>query len=320
MARAGYDPMAAVGLQETFVRLSENQSHNWLAGLFASHPPSMERVEANRATAANLPKGGILGKAVYEERIASLVKDKKAYDSYAKGREALEKGDTGKALTFAREAIRVEPREGHFYALSGDARYKEKHFEEALTDYDRAVELNSNYFYYYLQRGLTKKQMNRAEESYADLQQSTRLLPTATAYTGLGELEMSYGSSERAKQYFTEAAASDSPAGRQARAALLRLDFPRYAGEYIQIQIGLDREGYVVARISNQAPLGIRDLQLAIQYPGTSGKTLQTTRRFSTVIPAGQAYDTNLRLGPYADADALNAIRIRITGAELVEK
>ena len=320
MARAGYDPMAAVGLQETFVRLSENQSHNWLAGLFASHPPSMERVEANRATAANLPKGGILGKAAYDERIASLVKDKKAYDSYAKGREALEKGDDDKALSYAQEAIRGEPREGHFYALRGDIHYKENRYTEALEDYDRAIELNSNYFYYYLQRGLTKKQMNRTTESYADLQKSTALLPTATAYTGLGELELAAGSSQRAKQYFTEAATSDSPAGRQARAALLRLDFPRYAGEYIQIQIGLDREGYVLARIRNTAPLGIKDLQLAIQYPDTSGKTQQTTRRFSTLIPAGKAFDTNLSLGPYADADALNAIRIRITDAELVEK
>lgn len=58
MSRAGYDPMAAIGLQETFVRLNESRSQNWLAGLFSSHPPSAARVEANRATAANLPKGG----------------------------------------------------------------------------------------------------------------------------------------------------------------------------------------------------------------------------------------------------------------------
>jgi predicted Zn-dependent protease len=320
MARAGYDPMAAVKLQETFVRLNENRSHNWLAGLFASHPPSMARVEANRATAASLPTGGKVGKITYEERLASLVKDKKAYDSYAKGREALEKGDTNKALAYAQEAIGVEPREGHFYALRGDVRYKEKRYNEALADYDRAIELNSNYFYYYLQRGLTRKQMNLTAESYADLQQSTKLLPTATAYNSLGELELSSGSSQRAKQYFTEAASSTSSAGRQARAALLRLDFPRYAGEYIHIQISLNNDGYVLARINNQAPLGIKDLQLTIQYPDTSGKTLQTTRRFRAVIPAGQSYDTNLNLGPYADAAILNAIRIQITSAVLMEK
>ena len=319
MARAGYDPMAAVGLQETFVRLSENQSHNWLAGLFASHPPSKERVEANRTTAATLPKGGLLGKTVYDERIASLVKDKKAYDSYAKGREALEKGAIDKALVYSQEAIRVEPREGHFYALRGDIHFKEKRYNEALADYNKAIGLNSKYFYYYLQRGLTRKELNQTQEAHADLQASTRLLPTATGYNSLGELELAAGSPQKAKQYFTEAASSDSPAGRQARVSLLRLDFPSYAGEYLQIQIGLNNEGYVLARINNQAPLGVRGLELSIRYPDLSGKTYQASRRISAVIPAGQAYTVNLNLGPYADVAILNAIQIQIVGAELLE-
>ncbi len=320
MARAGYDPMAAVGLQETFVRLNESKSHNWLSGLFASHPPSIERVMTNKATAASLPKGGILGKAIYDERLASLVKGKKAYESYAKGMESLEKGDTPKALAYSQEAIGIEPREGHFYALQGDIHYSEKRYNEALADYNKAIELNSNYFYYYLQRGLTRKELNQTQESYADLQVSTRLLPTATAYNSLGELELSAGSSQRAVQYFSEAASSDSPAGIQARTALLRLDFPRYASNYIQIQIGLSKDGYVVARIHNQAPLGVKDLQLAIQFPDSSGKTQQTRRSFSAVIPTRQVYNTNLNLGPYADAAILNAIRIQIISAELVEK
>lgn len=320
MARSGYDPMAAVGLQETFVRLSENQSHNWLAGLFASHPPSRERVERNRATAASLPKGGILGKTSYDQHIASLVKDKKAYDSYAKGREALEKGDTRKALAYSEEAIRIEPREGHFYALRGDVHYNENRYNEALADFNRAIGFNSNYFYYYLQRGMTREKLNQAREAYADLQASTKLLPTATAYNSLGVLELSAGSPQRAQQYFAEAAASDSPAGRQARVALLRLDFPRYADEYIQIQLGLNSAGYVLARINNQAPMGIKDLQLVIQYPDASGKTNKTTRRIPAVIPAGQSFTASLNLGPYAGAAALNAIHLQILSAELLEK
>ncbi|MCW8920959.1 MAG: M48 family metalloprotease, partial [Sedimenticola sp.] len=48
MARAGYDPMAAVGLQETFVRLSKDRKENWLSGMFASHPPSLTAEESKR--------------------------------------------------------------------------------------------------------------------------------------------------------------------------------------------------------------------------------------------------------------------------------
>ena len=45
MSAAGYDPQGAVTLQETFVRLSEGRQSDWLSGLFASHPPSRERVQ-----------------------------------------------------------------------------------------------------------------------------------------------------------------------------------------------------------------------------------------------------------------------------------
>jgi len=46
MVRAGYDPQGAVDLQRTFVELSEGRQQDWLSGLFASHPPSQERVNA----------------------------------------------------------------------------------------------------------------------------------------------------------------------------------------------------------------------------------------------------------------------------------
>lgn len=320
MSRAGYDPMAAVGLQETFIRLSENKSRNWLAGLFSSHPPSVERLEANRITAAKLPKGGLIGKDNYEKKIAFLIKDRKGYESYVKGRKALQKGDNKKAFTFAQEAIRIEPREGHFYALRGDIHLKGKRYNNALLDYNRAIDLNGNYFYYYLQRGLTKKKLKKTQEAHADLQASTRLLPTAMAYNSLGELAMSAGSPQRARQYFKKAAGSDSPAGKEARLSLLHLDFPQNAGNYIQIQVGLSEKGYVKTRVTNNASLGIRDIELYIEYPDSSGRRRQTTKRLSGVIPAGKSYTTNLNLGPYKNASVLDTIRIRITDAQLVEK
>jgi predicted Zn-dependent protease len=319
MARAGYDPMAAVKLQETFVRLNEKKSYNWLAGLFASHPPSRERVEANRATAASLRQGGILGRERYEKQIASLKKNKEAYDSYGIGREALEKGDTAKAQALSEKAIQIEPREGHFYALRGDVQFQEGHYDAAVADYTRAIDLNRNYFYYYLQRGLTRKKMNRPQEAYADMQASTRLLPTATAYNSLGELELAAGKPQKARQYFQEASSSDSPAGREATLSLLRLDFPGNAENYIQMQLGLNKAGYVLARVHNKAPLSIGNIRLSIEYPDSSGNIRQTTRLLQVVIQAGKTYTTDLDLGPYANTSILKTIRIRIGDAQLIE-
>jgi predicted Zn-dependent protease len=53
MAKAGYNPQAAVTLQELFLKLSKRKS-SWVEGLFASHPPSEERIAANIKTAKEL--------------------------------------------------------------------------------------------------------------------------------------------------------------------------------------------------------------------------------------------------------------------------
>ena len=48
MAKAGYDLQGAVDLQTLFVKLSKGQKSSWINGLFASHPPSPERVAENK--------------------------------------------------------------------------------------------------------------------------------------------------------------------------------------------------------------------------------------------------------------------------------
>jgi len=54
MHGAGYDPMAAVALQEILLEHGKAGAPHWLEGLFASHPPSEERVVTNRQTAEAL--------------------------------------------------------------------------------------------------------------------------------------------------------------------------------------------------------------------------------------------------------------------------
>jgi hypothetical protein len=136
----------------------------------------------------------------------------------------------------------------------------------------------------------------------------------------MGDLQMSAGSPQKARQYFQEAASSDSSAGRAAKLSLLRLDFPHNAENYIETQVGLSEKGYLLAKFSNNSQLGIKNIKLNIEYPDSSGRTRQTKRLLSGIIPAGKSYTTNLDLGPYANASVLKVIRIRITGAQLVDK
>ena len=121
MKRAGYDAQGAVTLQETFVRMSGNKESSWFQGLFASHPPSQERLEANRRLAAKLPPGGEMGAESFAAAMAQTMKAKPAYDAYDAGRKALKSKNADLALAKANEAIRLLPGEAHFHALRGDA-------------------------------------------------------------------------------------------------------------------------------------------------------------------------------------------------------
>ncbi|MEX1266420.1 MAG: M48 family metalloprotease, partial [Woeseia sp.] len=158
MSKAGYDPDGAVSLQKTFVRLSEGGRSDWLSGLFASHPPSQARVDANIQTAATLPPGGDTGKDRYQAVMARTKAVMPAYEAYDEGRAALAEKNAALALQKAEEAIRLLPEEAHFYALRGDARLVDEKFDMAVTNYDSAIGRRDDFFYYYLQRGRANEQ------------------------------------------------------------------------------------------------------------------------------------------------------------------
>ena len=96
MKLAGYDPSGAVTLQETFVRLSEaggKKEQNWMEGLFASHPPSQERVDKNKQDADELGRGGETGTESFAAATRQLRQMKPAYDKYDQAMAAAQKKD-----------------------------------------------------------------------------------------------------------------------------------------------------------------------------------------------------------------------------------
>ena len=190
MVKAGYDPNAAVTLQETFVRLSKGNNPSWLEGLFASHPPSEERVAANRQYAKALYRPGLtLGEQRYRQQIATVIKSKPAYDKYDQAGNALAKKDINKASSLIDQAIAIEPREGLFYAMKGDIYDVQNKHTDAIREYDKAVSKNPDLFYFYLKRGLSYKAVGDKTRAKADLQKSFQLLPTKQAQQGLQSLQ-----------------------------------------------------------------------------------------------------------------------------------
>ncbi len=319
MSRAGYNPQAAVRLQELFLRLSKEGRQNWLNGLFASHPPSRERLEANRETALSLPPGGKLYAKRYQLKIAHLIKTKEAYKAYDEGRKALSKGKIKKALALSQKAIKIEKREALFYGLRGDARLKQRRLKDALKDFNKALSLNDRFFYFYLKRGQTEAKLGDRLAARRDLEKSKSLLPTASAYNSLGNLYLAEGHRQKAVQYFRAAAGSKSQPGRQALRSLVRLDLSDNPGEYLKVRLGLNDRRYVVARIFNSTPLPVHNVEIRIFFRDSLGQLRRVTRSVQGIIEPGRTALVWLGLGPVKNASSLQNIKVSVVRARTVE-
>jgi predicted Zn-dependent protease len=203
MSRAGYDPQGAVRLQETFVRLSEGRDSDWLSGLFASHPPSAERVSANKQTATTLPAGGETGADRYRAAMQKTLDAKPAYDAYDEGRKALGEKDGKAAIEKAEAAIALFPEEANFYALRGDARFMAEDYDAAIDNYDIAIRRRDDFFQYYLQRGLAREKLKEDSAARTDLEHSNELFPTAIAHYALGNIALRQNRRDDAIEHYT---------------------------------------------------------------------------------------------------------------------
>jgi predicted Zn-dependent protease len=313
MSRAGYDPQGAVSLQKTFVRLSEDRRSDWLSGLFSSHPPSRERVEANIATAASLPPGGATGEDAYREAMKRTMAFLPAYEAYDEGRKALADRNVEQALEKAEKAIAIQPREAHFHALRGDARLVEKQYEEAIESYDEAIERRDDFFYYHLQRGLAYNRLGDEQHAANDLERSLTLLPTAPAHYALGNIAMERGNRAVAIEHFKAVAEGRGEMAEAARASLIRLDLARNPGQYVLTRCDADANGELIVSVKNNTPVRVADVGLAVQFRDEAGVPRRIDRRIG-VLEAGDVVSLRTGLGPYTPG---GGCPVRITGARV---
>lgn len=279
MKKAGYDPSAAVTLQEAFVRLSQGQKSDFVSGLFASHPPSPERVIANKKTLAQLGAGGDLGVANYQKKVAATKASQPAYAAYDAGVAALAKGDTAKATQLAKQAIGIEPREAHFQELLGDIALTEKKPQEAIAFYDKAIKLQPDYFKPYVQTGIALFSLGKKAEAEPFLNKANSLLPTAPSHALLGELAEVRGDTDGALKHYQMAAGSDSDIGRQAKIRAVRLDLPRNPAQYIPAGIQTDNLGNLFAVVQNDTGTDLARVQLhVVQYDARTGRAIAQSR------------------------------------------
>lgn len=192
MMRAGFDPEAAVSLQETFVALSKSQSNNWLEGMLASHPPSQERVEKNRDTARRLKQAArqdlTLGFDRYQSKLNRLSKRSPAYNQTQAALIALKEGNLNKAQSDIQIALEQTQSEAQIHSAAGQIAMARQEFRQAQQHFSEAIKINPNHFRYFLGRGLAAKALMQNDAARADLQQSQALFPSQAAAQALAEL------------------------------------------------------------------------------------------------------------------------------------
>jgi predicted Zn-dependent protease len=315
MVRAGYDPSAAITLQETFVRLSGAQDQDWISGLFASHPPSQERVDRNRETAAMYPAGGELGRERYAAAVKGLLETREAYVTYDEGREALAAGDLESAERLAQEAARLVPDEAAFEGLLGEVAYRESRFADAVGHFDKALAADDGFFFNSLGKGMAHLQLNQWDEAQASLAKSAELLPTSGAYYGMGLAAEQQGNTAAAVENYRQAAGSQDGAGQAAQAGLARLDLAQNPGQYLSVRTGLDASGLLVIELGNPTTVTVADVGLRVRYQDPQGAVREASRVVAGPFAPNATQRLATGLGPFPST---NAYEVTLESARVV--
>jgi predicted Zn-dependent protease len=285
MSRAGYDPQGAVDLQQTFVNLKDSKQPDFLQGLFASHPPSQERLAANRAHAATLPTGGIQGRQRYRDAMQRLNQTKSGYEAYDEAKQAFADNRYKAARRLVNQAIRVEPKESHFYSLLGDIEAKENALGAADAAFDRAVALNPNFFYPLLRSGMVNEKRGRASKAKRQLNRSLQLLQTAQAYGTLGAIAEREGNTREAEELYAKAATDAGTTGQAAMTSLVTLRSKERPQSVVGLRWGRHTDGTIVIEATNKTPRSLQGVNLQVRLIDVGGVQRSYNQRISLLSP-----------------------------------
>ncbi len=220
MKKAGYDPTAAVELQQLFLELSEGRNSSFIQGMFATHPPSAKRVQRNRELVDEIGAGGYRGKDVYERKLATLRKLQPAYDAHDEARKLASEGNMDAALKKVNEAIRLAPDEAMFYTLRGRIYKEQEKLQQASDDFDKAVSLYPEMFVYRLYNGLNALELNNLDKARNNLERANQVVPTSIAYLRLGDIAARQNRRDEAIAYYSKAAEAGGGVAKEAQQKL----------------------------------------------------------------------------------------------------
>lgn len=318
MARAGYTPQGAVELQQTFVKLSEGRQEDFMSGLFASHPPSIKRVEANRAKAKTLPEGKRYQQR-YQTAIAQLKKDAPAYQAQKAALAALSKNQPRQAISELDKAVALQPKEASFWLLRGRSWEQMQAFDNADKAYSTAIKKNPSYFDVYLSRGALRYEQGQTSQGLVDIKRSYKILPTAKASYYLGEAALEAQQYEQAVAYFEQARQAGGQLQQRAERQLVALKLKLQPESFIRATGGIDNRGYMQISLANNSPVAMSQFQLRIDTMANAFQIRETNNiLISQTIAAGKTMKFQIDMGA-TNLETTPNVRISVQSVEVVE-
>lgn len=109
-------------------------------------------------------------------------------------------------IFFMRKTDNPQSENSEFYILMGRGKFDNNEFEEAITHFDKAIELSPNYSKAYLNRALAKNEIEDYEGAILDFDTAIELSPKeGVGYFGRGLSNFKLGDKEAAKSDWTKA-------------------------------------------------------------------------------------------------------------------
>ena len=104
-----------------------------------------------------------------------------------KAKESWANKDYEQAISYANQALKVNPNEAIAYNYRGNAKYALKDYQGAIADYSSAIEVDPNYSYSYNNRGAARSHLKNYQEAITDFSRAIEIDPKfAMAYTNRG--------------------------------------------------------------------------------------------------------------------------------------
>ena len=269
MSRAGYDPQAAVTLQETFVRLvGAKRRRRRSTRATVREPPAIRRArreeprDARDAAAGRRPRPRALSSG--NRNVARARSPRTRRTTTAARRSPTTSPPRPSASRSKRCGSCRQKRSSMPCSATSTAREALRRRDRALWRRDRA---QRRFFYYHLQKGLAHRAAAPVGHgAHRAREQRRSCCPRPRRITRSARSPSSAAIAQAALEHYARAAQSEGEAGAAAQDATVRLDLPANPGKYFAVRGGLDnaRPTHRRAREPHALAGGRRDRRRAL--------------------------------------------------------